>query len=285
MIRGAVATPKVAVMGVGDLMREGFQRVWFPAQKGVAEWMGDTKVRHKHSSLISLEQVEALRPSLRPGDILIQRRNWYLSNVGLPGFWPHAALYLGTPDEAAEHLGVEALRSIAAASPGPFSSWKRGNDHGDPFRVIEAISEGVSFTSLEHSGVADYLAVLRPKLPPPAIAEAIVRAFDYHGRPYDFEFDFLTDASLVCTELVYKAYEAPPGQRGLSFDLVKLMGRPTLPANEIIRQFDREHAEDWRQLEFVAFLDGREASGDAHESDLEALRGSHRRPKWDFLQR
>lgn len=285
LIKGAVTSPKVAIMGGADLLREGFVRVWFPAQKGVAEWMGDTKVRRKHGSLIRAEQVAALRAELRPGDILIQRRNWYLSNVGLPGFWPHAALFLGTPDEATAHLGIDGVRRIAQQQPEAFSAWKRGEDHGDPVRVIEAISEGVSFTSLEHSAVADYLAVLRPRLPPTAVVQAIARAFAYQGRPYDFEFDFLTDDSLVCTELVYKAYEAPPGQRGLSFDLVEVLGRPTLPANALIAQFDREQAEDWRQLDFVAFLDGREESGDAIVADLESLRGSHRRPKWDFLQR
>ena len=36
---------------------------------------------------------------MQPGDVIISRKNWYLSNIGLPGFWPHAAFYLGEADE------------------------------------------------------------------------------------------------------------------------------------------------------------------------------------------
>ena len=38
-------------------------------------------------------------------------------------------------------------------------------------------------------------AILRPR----ELARAIERAFGYHARPYDFDFDFYTDTSLVCS--------------------------------------------------------------------------------------
>ena len=63
------------------------------------------KERPPHRGLISPEQLDDLRTKLRPGDILIERRNWYISNSLLPGFWPHAALYLGSHKDLAE-LGV-----------------------------------------------------------------------------------------------------------------------------------------------------------------------------------
>ncbi len=73
------------------------------------------------------------------------------------------------------------------------------------------MSEGVIFTTLEHSADCDSLAALRPRLPRREKAQAILRAFHYAGRPYDFNFDFGTDAELVCTELIYKAYEPAGG--------------------------------------------------------------------------
>ncbi len=85
----------------GDIVKgEAFKR-WFPVQKEVAEWMGDTRVVPQERRLISDAQIAEMRKALRPGDVVIERRNWYLSNVGLPGFWPHAALFVGEQKDIA----------------------------------------------------------------------------------------------------------------------------------------------------------------------------------------
>jgi hypothetical protein len=281
---GATAGPSILVREWSDLAGAGFQRIWFPAQKGVAEWMGDTSVRRIGRALIQPEQVAQMRPALRPGDILVERRNWYLSNVGLPGFWPHTALYLGTPEELGATLGAEAVERLRRDHPAAFGAWDQADAAGHPHRVLEAVSEGVIFSSLEHTAEADYLAVIRPRLTPEEISGAIHRAFAYFGRPYDFDFDFLTDRALVCSELVYKAFEAQPGRRGLRLPLVQVLGRPTLPPNEIVRLFDAEADRSDRQLDFVYFLDGREREGRAAVADAAAFRSSHRRSKWDLAQ-
>jgi hypothetical protein len=108
----------------------------------------------------------------------------------------------------------------------------------------------VIFNSLAESMHADYVAVLRPRLSAAEKALAIVRAFRHQGKPYDFEFDFATADKLVCTELVYRSYEGL-----LRFDLVRIMGRDTLPAVEIARKFARELGTPQQQLDFVLFLD------------------------------
>ena len=78
---------------------------------------------------------------------------------------------------------------------------------GEPKVVIESISEGVSFSSLSEATLADYIAVLRPRLSEKEKAQAIRDAFSHQGKPYDFEFDFFSSDKLVCTELVYRSYE------------------------------------------------------------------------------
>lgn len=60
---------------------------------------------------------------------------------------------------------------------------------GHQHAIIEAVSEGVVFSTVEHSiGEADSAAILRPKLTPLQKAEVIARAFSHTGKPCDFDF-------------------------------------------------------------------------------------------------
>ena len=271
---------------------------WLPIQAGVSEWMGDTQVYRAGRSLISQAQIRELQPKLEPGDILLERREWYLSNIGLPGFWSHAALFIGTPEERRSHFTDEGARAwvrhqgiadgdletlLRTRYPANYEASLRAGEEGHRVRLIEAISEGVSFTTLEHSADCDSLAVLRPRLPRREKAQAILRAFHYAGRPYDFNFDFATDAELVCTELVYKAYEPAEGIRGLRFPLVEMLGRKVTPANELAKQFDVEFGTPEHQSELVLFLDGQERQTRAVEASIDAFRESWKRPKWHVL--
>jgi hypothetical protein len=48
---------------------------------------------------ITQAQIQDLKQILRPGDIILERRNWFLSNGFLPGYWKHVALYVGSAEE------------------------------------------------------------------------------------------------------------------------------------------------------------------------------------------
>jgi hypothetical protein len=289
-------------MHAGDILKDSALGALFPVQKGVAGWMGDTRVLREGRPLIKREQALALTAKMEPGDILVARQNWFLSNIGLPGFWSHAEMYLGTPDVLAAYFDAdpevrkwvatqapkaEAFTAFLEAKwPDKYRRYATGKDLMDAglIRVIESISEGVSFTSVEHAMMVDYLGVMRPRLSRLEKARAIARAFAYQGRPYDFDFDFLSDSGLVCTELVWKSYAPSAEMKGLALPLVEVAGRQTLPANEIVKKFDLELDSPGRQLDFVAFLDGREGAGDAVLADAAAFRKSHARVKWDVAQ-
>lgn len=275
----------------------GFEAI-FPVQAGVSEWMGDTKVYRKSRSLISASQIQSIAAKLEPGDILLERREWYVSNIGLPGFWPHGALYIGTAAEREKYFeeaevavwvrgqgeasgALDALLRRDYPAAYQLSAAPQSHDHVP--RVLEAISEGVSFTTIEHSLDADSIAVLRPRLSKREKAIALHRAFAYSGRPYDFNFDFRSDASLVCTELIYKAYEAVPGSGGLRFPLVEIAGRIATPANEMVKQFDAQYGGPAQQSDLIVFLDGDEKAGVAREAPLAEFLRSWRRPKWHIL--
>lgn len=286
--------PSMLVKNALELLKGVGHALLLPLQTEIAGWLGDTRVYRDGTALISRAQTqEAIAKSL-PGDVLFERRNWYLSNIGLPGFWPHAALWVGAPEELSQWIdGDPAVRAAYGGSfvehlrrehGEAFASWSRPDDEGNARRVIEAVSEGVVLASAEHTLHADYAAALRPRRSKLDVARAIEQAFAYFGRPYDFDFDFFSDQSIVCSELVYKSWEPRPGIEGIAFPLESVLGRKTLPPNSMIAWWDARVERGESPLDFVWFLDGREASGSAEWGDERALRASHRRPKWDLSQ-
>ncbi len=263
---------QTALADVGKFTRGG----WYRASSAISTLVGDARIREPrgHAGLITPELLAALRPRLRPGDIVIERRNWYLSNAFLPGYWPHAALHVGSVADL-RALGLEADPRVAKH----LAAFSRPDAAGHLPAFIEAISEGVVFTSAEHSiGEADSVAVLRPRLTPEQIKEVIARAFSHAGKPYDFDFDFFSADKLVCTEVVYRACGSY-----IDFPLVKILGTTTLPALEIVRHWSSPQGAP--QLEFIAFLDGDEITGQCVERDAETLKASLTRPALTWLQR
>ncbi len=291
--RGPLQTAQNAIKIIQDTTFT----AWFPVQKGVSEWMGDTKVWRKNKYLITEKQIMDILPELEPGDIVLLRREWHLSNIGLPGFWTHAALFVGLSEKRKEFFndpavikwirshgkqygGIEDLLSDRYPSAYKISL-KIQEDNTLP-RVIEALGEGVIFTTPQHALGADSLVVLRPRLSKTAKARAVFRAFHYSGRPYDFNFDFLTDSSLVCSELIYKAYKPLEDNKGLRFPLDEVLGRKVLSPNKIASLFDKERSTN-SQMDLVLFMDGNEQKNASVRSDVKTFQKSWMRPKWHIV--
>jgi hypothetical protein len=270
--------------------------VSFPVQKEVAEWMGDTRLKRPAGHyLVTAAQAREMQEALEPGDVLLSRKNWYLSNLGLPGFWPHAILYVGSNETLASRFDsdpeVREWVRKAAGRDIPFSvyleesyplAWERRAAAGPderPLVLIEAVSEGVLQNSL-YGASGDFIAALRPRLPALVKAQAIFKAFSFLDRPYDFDFDFATDHALVCTEVVWRAYRA--SGEGLSIPLHPIAGRLTLPANEIARAFLEDRKRPERRFDFVYYLEGREREERARVGGVEAFLATVDRSKWDF---
>ncbi|HLQ45313.1 MAG TPA: YiiX/YebB-like N1pC/P60 family cysteine hydrolase, partial [Planctomycetaceae bacterium] len=136
------------------------------------------------------------------------------------------ALYLGECDDL-ERLG---LRQHDAVTP----RWQRLRDLDDQEarRVLEALRDGVWLRSLRTPFRADAVAIMRPKLTPDDVAQAIGRGLLHEGKPYDFDFDLTRSDRLVCTEVVYRAYE---GIRGLRFPVTRRAGRLTIAAEDLLQ--------------------------------------------------
>jgi len=171
--------------------------------------------------------LEQLRPQLRPGDVLLIRAEQKLTSAILPGFWAHAALYVGGREELDR---LELSREPGVVSHLDIISRE---EHGNGC-VIEGISPAVQISSLEFCLCADHVAVFRPRLDTEQVRHAIREAFRYVGVPYDFEFDFNLSTRVVCTGLIYRCFH----KRGsVQFQLIKRLGRYTLSGDDIAAQW------------------------------------------------
>jgi hypothetical protein len=262
--------------------RAAFETI-LPVQKNVAVQMSYIRTA-KRDYLITPDILAAHRDKLKPGDILIQRRNWHMTNIGIPGFWPHVALYVGTPDELEDffgELGFDVMSTIKGLYPDVYAKLGQSDDGGYPLCVIEAIRPGVVLQSLETSARCDYLGVIRPNLSKANKFKALMGAFSHYQKPYDLNFDFTTDNALVCSELVYKAYR-PQGNLPLKPEVIN--GRLLLPPNRLAEQAVVDMGAD-KHFSFVLFLDAVEKSNEVVERDAEAFMKSWQRPKWDVMQK
>lgn len=75
----------------------------------------------------------------------------------------------------------------------------------------------------------DTFVVIHPNLGPDSIWKAIERALRHEGKMYNF--DFFSSDRIVCTEVVYRAYD---DLENIRFQLNERAGRKTLSAEDLL---------------------------------------------------
>jgi hypothetical protein len=205
--------------------RDGVGLALYGIVKLASSLAADRYLRPGHRPAIPAAICQSLAGVLRPGDVLVVRKEHALTNYFLPGYWPHAALYLGH-GEALARLGIDRQENVQPRMHGLLAC-----DTAEPRRVLEAMKDGVLVRSIESPLRSDSLVVLRPRLAPDDIAAALARGLFHEGKPYDFDFDFTRSDRLVCTEVVYRSYD---GIGGISFQLKRRAGRMTLAAEDLL---------------------------------------------------
>lgn len=161
---------------------------------------------------ISTRQVDEMLTHLKPGDILLNRVDYYPSGQFMDGFFYHSALFLGTVKQwgPMKMSNGVALQDDEWVKANIIPNYKSIHDDS-PAVVMESTSEGVFFSGRGYALERDAMAILKPVLPAPEqeaiTADAIRRAFQYYGRPYDFDYDLGTDDKIMCNELVYRAWD------------------------------------------------------------------------------
>lgn len=267
-------------------------RTWFPIQKNTADFLGDFYISSRHEKFITIDQVREMKKEMEPGDIMVQRRNWYASNIGIPGFWPHSVLYIGDIAEADKYFeelfpyegATDFEQLLIGKYPELYKKYNENDEYGYKYSVIEAVSEGVLLQSIEHSAQADYVGVMRPRLGKIDKLRALLRAFDNYGKPYDFDFDFDTKDSIVCSELIYDAYVETKDKEGVNFELSMISGRKITSPTDMVKKYYDEYESPDREMDFVYFIDGNEELGKAIVKSEKEFITTWTRAKYDWSQ-
>jgi uncharacterized protein YycO len=162
-----------------------------------------------------------VKATLRPGDILLEKTPFRLTDTFIPGHWGHVAVWIGTEAELKE-LG---LWDDPVVRP-----------HQEAIRagrsVVEALRPGVQLNTVEHFLNVDDLAVLQrnPALDTATLRHQIRLALRQIGKEYDFNFDVETTDKIVCSGLVYVVCT------DLEWPTDKALGRYTISPDNVARR-------------------------------------------------
>lgn len=238
------------------------QKIRKPIQKEISTIASELDFSGRKKKYFNQNALDSVVNMIKPGDIFLKRDDYYLSNIGIEGFWTHSAIYIGS---------LSLLDSLFSTIPflGNTTPSHYIETHfplvymemaGEKNLILEAVGAGVSINPIEHVLFVDYVSVLRPNLSDNDIFKSMLISFEYLGVPYDFLFDFRTDNELVCSELVYRSYRPLSDKGGISFVFGEVMGLPFLSPNDIARQFAAEFDKPNPSFSFVLFADYNETT-------------------------
>jgi len=134
-----------------------------------------------------------IKKHLRAGDIFLEKTPFLVTDSVIPGYWGHAAVYVGTEKEL-KALGIWNHPVVKK-----YHKKIRANK-----RIVEALRVGVQINSLKKFLDVDSFASLRVQNETKEQrAKRVVRTFRQLGKKYDFNFDIESSNRVMCSELVY----------------------------------------------------------------------------------
>ena len=186
--------------------------------------------------------ISKTRSKLRPLDTLLEKTPFRLTDKFIPGFWGHAAIYIGTEKDLKE-LGLWNHPKVKKYQ----AKIKAGNT------IVEALRSGVEINSVKSFSDIDDFTILRLKqnLSLDEKRDYILSVISHIGKDYDFAFNVETPSKIVCSELHYLTY------LDVKFDIEFILGQPTISVDSVAAQGVMDKAFSPISL----YLDGSEKNG------------------------
>lgn len=205
----------------------------FGAVAGPIQWKKHGALHQSQKLLKKLDQ------SLKPFDIVFERKAYKLTDYTIPGHWGHAGVYLGTKQQLQE-LNLWDLESLK-----PFQS------NIEAGKVIFQVRrEGLVFNTISEFIDLDELAVVRVR----ELAQRDHRELEMmvnllmsqNGKSYDYSFDVMTTSLVTCTEIIAFSY----GE--INWPTTAIMGRQSFTPNNVVELLFYQNS----PIEFVFYTTG-----------------------------
>jgi len=189
-----------------------------------SKWFGNFagKFQSRKGMLYHSDEFEANAiPELQPLDIILEKTPFRATDRFIPGFWGHAAIYIGTEEQ---------LKALKIWDHPVVKKHHKSIRKGKT--IAEALRPKVVMNSLRDFSDIDDFALLkyRNSMSDEMKREHIVRALSQIGKDYDFGFDVESQETIVCSELHYITYT------GLKFDTERIIGRQTISVDQVAEQ-------------------------------------------------
>jgi len=180
---------------IGDWISDFGDDVFSSFFNTVSENIGNTAglVETREGKLYKNDLVTAnVGATLTPGDILVERTPFRLTDKLIPGYWGHIAVYIGTENDLKD-MGIWTDINVTYQQ-----------NILDGKLIVEALRDGVQLNSVAHFLNVDDLAIMHDaNETDQERIERIKLVIKQLGKAYDFEYDIEDNSKIVCSELVY----------------------------------------------------------------------------------
>ena len=234
-------------------------------------WIILASIRFKFSDkwLITNENILDFYKISKPWDILLTRQTFVATNISIPGFWKHMAMYLWNWEFLRENFSNEKFKTLDK------------NTH----YIIESTSKWVCINSVENfTYKLDYLWVFRTSFSDKKVKNAIIETSKMLNKDYDYLFNYYSDTSFVCSELITKAYLKDfENDEWLTIELQKIASGLTYPPNELVKKAFLEKDLDKKEIFPILFIDSIQKNQTSFIWTNNELLQSYKRSRFSFF--
>jgi hypothetical protein len=195
----------------------------FKLMKVIWNFISHIRFSKRKTGLITDKNLNKYLELAQPWDILLTRWNWNATNISIPGFWKHMSLYMWTWKYLSEKFWYKKLEN-------------------KKHYIIESTAEWVILKLIQElTQHNDYLWVIRSNFSLDKRKRIIKKAWEQIWKGYDYIFNFHSDSSLVCSELVLKSYSKDDkNDEGFNIKLENIGMWVTFPPNNILKILNKQ---------------------------------------------